>query len=100
MLAASQQRPQLVLKHSTRCSISSVALARLNAGLPALASKMDLHYLDLLAFRAVSNAAAAQLAVQHESPQALLLVRGECIAEWSHLEISVTEILAALPQPA
>lgn len=100
VVAASAQRPQLIFKHSTRCSISRVALARLDASIATLATQMGLHYLDLLQYRQVSDAVASQLAVHHESPQALLLVNGECIGEWSHLEIAAQEIAQALPKSA
>ena len=38
---ASFQRPQLLFKHSTRCSISSGAKSRLDSGLAALLQDMD-----------------------------------------------------------
>ena len=47
--AASFTKPQLILKHSTTCSISKMALARLErADTP---NNIDFHYLDLLNYR-------------------------------------------------
>jgi bacillithiol system protein YtxJ len=96
LTVASHGKPQLVFKHSTRCSISATAKGRLDRALNDFEGKADLHYLDLLAYRPISNQVAQQFAVHHESPQALLIVNGECIAEWSHLEITPPEILAQL----
>jgi bacillithiol system protein YtxJ len=49
-------------------------------------------YLDLIAYRNVSNAIALQLGVQHESPQAILLKDGIVVYDSSHNSISVSEI--------
>ena len=47
--AASFTKPQLILKHSTTCSISKMALARLERAVTP--SQIDFHYLDLLNFK-------------------------------------------------
>lgn len=78
----------VIFKHSTRCSISSMALSRLEQG----GVDVPFFYLDIIRFRPVSNAIAEKLAVTHESPQLLLLHRGECVYEASHLEISSAEL--------
>tara|TARA_R110000868_G_scaffold307618_1_gene569277 strand:+ start:46 stop:261 length:216 start_codon:yes stop_codon:yes gene_type:complete len=49
-------------------------------------------YLDLIAYRSVSNAIASQLGVHHESPQAILLKDGIMVHDSSHNSISVSEI--------
>lgn len=97
---ASFTQPQLVFKHSTRCSISGTAKGRIDRAMNDFSGKADLHYLDLLTYRPISNQVAEQFAVHHESPQALLIVNGECIAEWSHLEIDPKEILQAVGRAA
>jgi bacillithiol system protein YtxJ len=89
--AESKEQDVLIFKHSTRCSISSAALARLerswNASVPA-----KVYYLDLLEFRPVSNAIAARYGVEHQSPQALLIRNGACIYHESHMGISVEDM--------
>lgn len=86
----SHEKPQLVFKHSTRCSISSMAKSRLerewNLG------NVETWYLDLIAYRNVSNAIASELGVHHESPQAILLKGGVVVHDSSHNSISVSEI--------
>jgi bacillithiol system protein YtxJ len=49
-------------------------------------------YLDLIAFRDVSNHLAQHFSVYHESPQVLLIQNGECVYDASHLDISVEEL--------
>ncbi len=53
-------------------------------------------YLDLLAFRDVSNHLAERFSVYHESPQVLLIRDGECVYDASHLDISVEELQEVL----
>jgi bacillithiol system protein YtxJ len=87
----SQSRPQVIFKHSTRCSISAVALNRLQkAQQPA---DVDFYFLDLIAYRNLSNKIADIFKVHHESPQVLLIRNGECIYDESHMGISMNEIL-------
>ncbi|MDX2063461.1 MAG: bacillithiol system redox-active protein YtxJ [Bacteroidia bacterium] len=85
--AASASRPQVLFKHSTRCSISAMALSRMTQGANHLADKADVYVLDLIRYREVSNAIAERFQVHHESPQLLLIEQGDCTLEQSHLEI-------------
>lgn len=88
--SASFNTPQIIFKHSTRCSISSVAKSRLeNQSAP---DGIIFHYLDLIKFRSISNKIAEDFAVYHESPQILVIRNGDCIYDESHLAISMKEI--------
>jgi bacillithiol system protein YtxJ len=84
----------LVFKHSTRCSISSMALNRLetkwveNEQIPA-------YYLDLLNHRDISNEIESVFSVEHASPQALVIKNGVCVYNASHTNISAADILEA-----
>lgn len=85
--------PVLIFKHSTRCSISSAALFRLERNWEGCKmSSLKTYFLDLLAHRKLSNKIAEDFSVHHESPQVLLIKNGECIFDASHLEIQVDEI--------
>jgi bacillithiol system protein YtxJ len=81
----------VIFKHSTRCSISSVAKTRLSLkwnfkdDLPA-------YYLDLIQYRELSQLVADKFNITHESPQILLIKNGECVYDASHLGISVKNI--------
>lgn len=86
----SSQRPQVIFKHSTRCSISSMAKGRLErADAP---QDVDFYYLDLIKYRSISNRIAEDFSVNHESPQILVIKNGECIYDESHNGISMDEI--------
>ena len=84
--------PCLIFKHSTTCSISAMAKARLDRNWDFDAADIELYYLDLLSFRPISAAIAARFDVHHESPQVLLIRNGECVYDASHLDISVDEL--------
>jgi bacillithiol system protein YtxJ len=91
IISRSQEKPQVIFKHSTRCSISSVALQRLQkVSQPA---NIDFYFLDLLSYRSLSNKVAHQFHVQHESPQVLVIKDGHCVYEESHMGISMNEIV-------
>ena len=95
IVAASHKRPQLIFKHSTRCGISASAQDRLFDAAGDLARHMDLHFLDLIAFRPVSNAIAKRLNVPHQSPQVIVLQQGEAVYAASHYGISPEKIRGA-----
>jgi len=92
--AASTERPQLIFKHSTRCGISMGALYRLEGGLETLAERFDLHFLDLLAHRPLSNQIAADFSVVHASPQVIVVEDGAATFNASHGVISPEFILS------
>ena len=86
----SKAKPQLIFKHSTRCSISSMAKSRLERG--TTPDGIDFYYLDLIKHRNISQKIAAEFDVSHESPQVLLIKSGECVYDESHSGISMDEI--------
>ncbi len=86
----SYERPQVIFKHSTRCSISGMVLRRLEReGKP---ENMDFYYLDLIKYRDISNTISQLFNVFHESPQVLLIKNGECIYDESHYAISMDSL--------
>jgi bacillithiol system protein YtxJ len=88
--ANSFNTPQVLFKHSTRCSISSMALNRLESSTPP--TGIDFYLLDLLQHRDISAAIADKFKVHHESPQVLVIMSGECTYDESHMGISMDEI--------
>ncbi len=86
----SYQKPQVIFKHSTRCSISSMVLRRLEReGAP---DTMDFYFLDLIKNRNISNKVSDMFHVSHESPQILLIKNGGCIYDESHYAISMNAL--------
>lgn len=88
--------PCAIFKHSTRCSISSMAQFRLEEGWDFTADEMEVYHLDLIAHRSLSNQIADDFQEHHESPQLLLIVDGECVYEASHLDIDPQDLRASL----
>ena len=94
VITESTERPVLLFKHSTSCSISSMALDRLLRNWKTEDSdKITPYYLDLIAFRSLSNLVAARFGVPHESPQVLLIEKGKVTYHESHYGISYAEIM-------
>jgi bacillithiol system protein YtxJ len=94
ILCRSQEKPQVIFKHSTRCSISSVAFKRLQVVDPT--SNIDFYLMDLIAYRELSNKVSQVFHVHHESPQVLVIKDGECIYDESHLGIRMEDILESV----
>jgi bacillithiol system protein YtxJ len=89
---ASAEKPVVIFKHSTRCSISAVAKSRLERA--AAPEEISFYYLDLIKFRDISNRIAADFDVPHESPQVLLIRNGECIYDESHSGITMDDLVS------
>lgn len=96
-IEASNHLPVVIFKHSTRCSISSMAKSRLERGWDFEENEGPaMYFLDLIAYRNLSNQIAQDLGVQHESPQLILLEDGQAVYDSSHSAISVDSLREAL----
>lgn len=90
----SHEFPVLLFKHSTTCSISAAALNRLERNWNETEMEsIQPYYLDLLANRTTSNAIADHYEIEHQSPQVLVIKKGECIYNESHMGIDYKSIL-------
>tara|TARA_B100000609_G_scaffold156909_1_gene128185 strand:- start:177 stop:542 length:366 start_codon:yes stop_codon:yes gene_type:complete len=84
-LAESSSRPVMLFKHSSRCPVSHSANRNFLSFADGYeAEDVAFYHLDLIRFRHISNAIADRLGVQHESPQALLVVNGQAVWHTSH----------------
>lgn len=90
LLERSAQVPQAIFKHSPRCSISSMVLSRLERSKTPI--DIDFYFLDLIAYRAISNKIAQDFNIMHESPQLLLIRNGLCTYAESHMGINLTDL--------
>ena len=90
----SAEKPQVIFKHSTRCSISSMAKSRLERATSP--EGVEFNYLDLIAHRNVSAKIAEVFDVEHASPQVLIIKDGACIYDESHNAINMDEIVEAV----
>jgi len=91
LLNESEQKPVIVFKHSTRCSISRFALNDFELDWQ-LDWDCNCYFLDLLEFRNISNLIAEKFQVMHQSPQVILLINREVVHHASHQSISAEKI--------
>ena len=91
----STARPVLIFKHSTRCSISGTALARLERH-PGAEQLEPAYFLDLLRRRDISDAIEARYGIMHASPQVLVIRGGQCLYHKSHLGIVFDDVAKAV----
>jgi len=82
----SEEKPIVIFKHSTRCSISRMALKNFEREYSD-ENVASLYFLDLLSHRDVSNEIAQRFHVIHQSPQLLLIKNGQSVYDVSHSEI-------------
>ncbi len=92
----SADKPQVIFKHSIRCSISSMAKSRLDRG--EQPQDLDFYYLDIINHRNVSNKIAKDFEVHHQSPQILIINGGQCVYDESHSGIQMDEIKSVANQ--
>jgi len=86
-------KPVMLFKHSTTCSISATALNRLERSWKQEEmTGVEPYYLDLLNHRDISQTIAKTFDVVHESPQILLIKNGKCVYHNSHLGINYQEL--------
>lgn len=83
----SASTPVVIFKHSTRCSISRMALKNFEREYNLEESEATPYYLDLLQHRDISNEIAQKFQVIHQSPQLLLIKNGKSVYDASHSEI-------------
>jgi bacillithiol system protein YtxJ len=97
VIIASKQKPVLLFKHSTSCSISNTALNRLERNWKgAEVGETKAYYLDLLSFRNLSKQVAEKFNVVHESPQVLIIENGKSVYNRSHFDIDYSSIKGQL----
>ena len=90
----SKNKTQIIFKHSTRCSVSVFAKRILSDEYSnEIKKNADVYYLDLIAFREISNSIANYYGVVHESPQIIVINNGECTFNASHSDVSFKSAL-------
>jgi len=82
----------IIFKHSTRCVISAMAWDRLRRNWDEQVDSLPVYYLDLIRYRATSDAVARHYNVVHESPQLILVRDGKVRYQTSHNGINVKDI--------
>ena len=85
-------KTQVIFKHSTTCGISRMVINMFNDNYNCTKEQLDLYYLDLHAYREVSNETGYKFQVVHQSPQLLIIKNGTTIAHASHGAITEVDL--------
>jgi bacillithiol system protein YtxJ len=100
IIEESKENAIVIFKHSTRCSISSTSLNRLERNWKQEeVGNTKPYYLDLISYRDLSNAIVDTFGVEHQSPQVLIIENGKAVYNQSHLAIDYNTIKEALLNP-
>ncbi len=86
LIKESKTKPVLIFKHSTRCGISKMVFRNFESQFNG--ENFALYYLDLLAYKALSDEVGFRFQVLHQSPQIIILKDGNTIANASHYGIN------------
>lgn len=86
-ISASEHRPQLIYKHSSRCSVCFFAKKQVEEIPETMREQLDLYFVDVIGWREVSDAIAEEFSITHESPQLLIIYDRAVVWHGSHREI-------------
>jgi bacillithiol system protein YtxJ len=90
LFAASEAHPVALYLHDPYCPISRGAFRRLDRG------GGELHIVDVSAQHELNRAIAERTRIRHESPQVLVLCKGDVLLDASHGEIDPAAVAAAM----
>ena len=80
----------VIFKFSTRCGTSRMALRQFEKNYLIEDDSIKLYFLDLIAFREVSNEIAIRFQVLHHSPQLIVIKNGNTVHHSSHYSIDAS----------
>ncbi|UKB86162.1 bacillithiol system redox-active protein YtxJ [Chryseobacterium sp. MEBOG06] len=90
----SYQHKIAIFKHSTSCFISRTVLKNFEKEVESSDQPVEVYYLDLLAYRPISNKIAEDFDIRHESPQLIVIENGKPVNNASHQSISLSQIIS------
>ena len=85
----------LLYKHSPLCGLCDIAIAEVNAFVEANPD-VPVWIIDVISQRPLSQRLEAMLGVRHESPQVIMVRRGEPVWNGSHRRVTRTHLEAAI----
>lgn len=91
ILVESADKPVIIFKHSTRCSVSRMVLKQFENEFN-LHEKITPYFLDLLEHRDISNEIASRFGVFHQSPQLIVIKDGNAVFNDSHGSIDAGKL--------
>ena len=83
-LKKSHHQPIAFFKHSTRCGTSHHVMSELTDQSQKIPHNIPIYYLDLIAHRDLSRMIAEELDLAHQSPQLIIVHKGQVITHASH----------------
>ncbi len=95
-LAQSSQRPAVIFKHSPTCGTSAQAFESVSDWLKGEVPDADFYVVPVQTSRALSTQLATQFGIRHESPQVMVIDRGQVVWHGSHFRAAASSIAAAL----
>lgn len=96
IISVSEGRPQLIYKHSSRCSVCFFAKNQIEDIPETMRELVDLHFVDVIGWRGVSNAIAEEFSIRHESPQLLIIYDREVVWHGAHQDVQSETITVKL----
>ena len=89
----SHESPVMIFKHSTRCGVSFSALDTLIKDWnPEKVGQMATYMLDVIMHRDYAREIGQHFGIPHQSPQVLIIDRGNVVYEQSHFGINFGEV--------
>jgi bacillithiol system protein YtxJ len=73
----------LVYKHSTACPLSATAAVEIKA----MPESVEIHWINVIEQRPISNWVESHYGIRHESPQLLKIKDGKVVDSWSHHDV-------------
>ncbi len=90
LISSSQNRPVIIFKHSTSCSISAAAYREMEH------VDADVRLVEVQSAREVSREIANRTGVRHESPQVIVLRNGKAVWNASHFDVTAKAVAEAV----
>jgi len=100
VIAASEECLVLLFKHSVTCGTSAQAYDELVEHLSTGQHTTRYVIVTVQTHRDISDAVAARFNVRHETPQALLIHKGQVVWEASHFSVTADTIENAIDRHA
>jgi monothiol bacilliredoxin len=92
IVEVSKDIPVVIFKYSTTCGVSRIALRNFESNFTLDPKNIKLYFLDLLAYRAISNEIADKFKVIHQSPQIIVIKNGASVYNASHHYIDASDL--------
>ncbi|WP_233269459.1 bacillithiol system redox-active protein YtxJ [Alteribacillus sp. YIM 98480] len=96
-LEKSNEQAVMIIKHSTACPISAEAWEEVQAGVKEInETEAEFLFVKVIESRPVSQKIADDIAIKHESPQAILIKNKKAVWNTSHSDITKQAIQNAV----